>query len=104
MRPLFAIILLGLFAVPARAQDDVVALTRKARELEDKGQTDAAAKLFAQAVERTTATTGADSAAVGDVLDRYVSMLLRTGRYADAVPVAERMLKIRTARAGGDAR
>ena len=30
-------------------------------------------------------------------------MLLRTGRYADCVPVAERLVKIRTAQAGGDA-
>ncbi|HKB05595.1 MAG TPA: CHAT domain-containing tetratricopeptide repeat protein [Gemmataceae bacterium] len=103
MRRFFAVAILGLFAAPALAQDDLAALTRKARELEDKGQTDAAVKLFAQAVDRSAATAGPDSAAVGDVLDRYVATLLRTGRYADCVPVAERLLKIRTARAGGDA-
>lgn len=97
MRPLCAIAILGLIAGPALAQDDLAALTRKARELEDRGQTEAAVKLFAQAVNRP------DSSAVGDILDRYCSMLLRTGRYADAVPVAERLLKIRSAAAGGDA-
>src|SRR5215213_4699121 len=97
MRRFVAIAFLGLLAGPAPAQDDLAALTRKARELEDKGQTDAAVTLFAQA------TSGPDSPAVGDVLDRYCSMLLRTGRYADAVPVAERLLKVRSAGAGGDA-
>ncbi|MBO0700454.1 MAG: tetratricopeptide repeat protein, partial [Zavarzinella sp.] len=96
MRRFFAITLAGLVAGHAAAQDDLAALTRKARELEDRGQTDAAVKLFAQAVNRP------DSPAVGDILDRYCSMLLRTGRYADAVPVAERLLKIRLAAAGGD--
>src|SRR5262249_62191043 len=89
-----AITLLGLLAGSAVAQDNLAALERKARELEEKGQTDAAVKLFAQAV------SGPDSPAVGDVLDRYCSMLLRTGRYGDDVPVAERLLKIRSARAG----
>jgi CHAT domain-containing protein/tetratricopeptide (TPR) repeat protein len=97
MRPFCAIAILGLLAGPAAAQDDLAALTRKARELEDRGQTDAAVQLFAQTV------SGPDSPAVGDALDRYVSMLLRTGRYADCVPVAERLVKVRTARAGGDA-
>jgi CHAT domain-containing protein/tetratricopeptide (TPR) repeat protein len=97
MRRFIAIVLLGLVAGSAAAQDDLAALTRKARELEDQGQTDAAVKLFAQAANKP------DSLAVGDILDRYCSMLFRTGRYADAVPVAERLLKIRTAQAGGDA-
>jgi CHAT domain-containing protein/Tfp pilus assembly protein PilF len=97
MRGYIAIALLGLIVGPAFAQDDLATLTRKARELEDRGQADAAARLFAQAVRRP------DSPAVGDVLDRYCSMLLRTGRFADAVPVAERLLKIRSPRAGGDA-
>src|SRR5262249_6075325 len=92
-----AITLLGLLAGSAVAQDNLAALERKARELEEKGQTDAAVKLFAQAI------SGPDSPAVGDVLDRYCSLLLRTGRYADAVPVAERLLKIRAAAAGGNA-
>jgi CHAT domain-containing protein/tetratricopeptide (TPR) repeat protein len=83
-------------ATPAVAQEDAAALIRKARALEDQGQTDAAVKLFAQAVG------GPDSAAVGDILDGYCSMLLRTGRYADCVPVAERLVRVRTARAGGD--
>lgn len=93
---LFVIALVGLLVGSAAAQDNLAALDRKARELEDKGQTDAAVKLFAQAVR------GPDSPAVGDALDRYCSLLLRTGRYADAVPVAERLLKIRTAAAGGN--
>jgi CHAT domain-containing protein/tetratricopeptide (TPR) repeat protein len=99
MRLFRAIAILGLFIGPAAAvaQDDPSALVRKARELEDRGQTDAAVELFARAV------SGPDSAAVGDILDQYCSMLLRTGRYADAVPVAERLLKIRSVRAGGDA-
>ena len=96
MRRILALAIVGLSSAPALAQDDLAALTRKARELEDKGQADAAVKLFAQA------TSGPDTPAVADILDRYCSMLLRTGRYADAVPVAERMLKIRAARAGGD--
>jgi CHAT domain-containing protein/tetratricopeptide (TPR) repeat protein len=98
MRRFCAVTILGLLAGPALApaQDDLTALVRKARELEDKGQTDAAVKLFAQAA------VGPDSTAVGDILDRYCSMLLRTGRYTDAVPVAERLLKIRSAR-GADA-
>jgi CHAT domain-containing protein/tetratricopeptide (TPR) repeat protein len=92
----FAIAMVGLLAGSAVAQDNLAALDRKARESEEKGQTDAAIKLFAQAV------SGPDSPAVSDALDRYCSMLLRTGRYADAVPVAERLVKIRAARAGGD--
>ncbi|HKB04925.1 MAG TPA: CHAT domain-containing tetratricopeptide repeat protein [Gemmataceae bacterium] len=96
MRRFIAIILLGLLTAPTFAQDDLAALTRKARELEDRGQTDAAVKLFAQAA------SAPDSPAIGDILDRYVSMLFRTGRYADAVPVAERLLRIRSAR-GADA-
>src|SRR5262245_32413822 len=98
MRRILALAILGLYAAPALAQDDLAAFTRKARELEDKGQTDAAVKVFAQAVNAP------DSPAVADVLDRYCSMLLRTGRYADAAPVAERMLKIRTARARSEER
>jgi CHAT domain-containing protein/Tfp pilus assembly protein PilF len=90
-------ILAGLIgSTPAVAQQDAAALIRKARALEDQGQTDAAVKLFAQAV------SGPDSAAVADILDGYCSMLLRTGRYADCVPVAERLVRVRTARAGGD--
>jgi CHAT domain-containing protein/Tfp pilus assembly protein PilF len=96
MRRIVALILFALVAGPAAAQDDLNALVRKARELEDKGQTDAAVKLFAQAVR------GPDSPAVGDVLDRYCSMLLRNGRYAECVPVAERLLRIRSAH-GADA-
>src|SRR5262249_8882947 len=96
MRRICAIAILSLFAGQVLAQDDLAALTRKTRELEDKGQTDAAVKLFTQAVR------GPDSPAVGDLLDSNCSVLLRTGRYADAVPVAERLLKIRAARAGGD--
>ena len=98
MRLFRAITILGLFMGPAVAvaNDDLAALVRKTRELEDRGQIDAAVKMFDQAVR------GPDSPAVGDVLDRYCSMLLRTGRYADAVPVAERLLKIRSAQAGGD--
>lgn len=96
MRSVFVIALVGLLAGSAVAQDNLAALDRKARGLEDKGQTDAAVKLFAQAV------SGPDSPAVGDALDRYCSLLLRTGRYVDAVPAAERLLKIRAARAGGD--
>ncbi|HKB41378.1 MAG TPA: tetratricopeptide repeat protein, partial [Gemmataceae bacterium] len=96
MRRFCAIAILNLLAGPVLAQDDLAALTRRARELEDKGQTDAAVTVFAQAAR------GPDSPAVGDILDRYCSMLLRTGRYADAVPVAERLLKIRATRAGGD--
>src|SRR5262245_42650648 len=96
MRRFCAIAILNLLAGPVLAQDDLAALTRKARELEDKGQTDAAVTVFAQAAR------GPDSPAVGDILDRYCSMLLRTGRYADAVPVAERLLKVRAAPAGAD--
>src|SRR5687768_888303 len=96
MRRFVATTLLAILATPALAQDDLGALTRKARELEDKGQTDEAVRLFAQAVNAP------DSPAVGDILDRYVSMLFRTGRYADAVPVAERLLRVRSAR-GADA-
>ena len=46
----FAITLVGFFAGSAVAQDNLAALDRNARELEEKGQTDAAVKLFAQAV------------------------------------------------------
>ena len=72
MRRILALAILGLCAAPALAQDDLAALTRKARELEDKGQTDAAVKVFAQAINAP------DSPAVADILDRYCSMLLRT--------------------------
>jgi CHAT domain-containing protein/tetratricopeptide (TPR) repeat protein len=96
MRRFSTIAILGLLAGSAVAQDNLAALDRKARELEEKGQTDAAVRLFSQAVN------GPDVPAVGDTLDRYCSLLLRTGRYADAVPVAERLLKVRSARAGSD--
>src|SRR5262245_3446271 len=97
MRRLVTIVLVCLLTGPVIAQDDVVALDRKARALEEQGQTDAAVQLFAKAI------VGPDHGANADVLDRYVSLLLRTGRYADCVPVAERLLKVRTANAGGDA-
>ncbi len=102
MRRLCVFAILGLLAGPAVAQEDLAALERKARALEDQGQTDAAFKLFAQALDRAAAVAGPDGAAVGDVLDRYCALLLRTGRYAECVPLAERLAKIRTARAGGD--
>jgi CHAT domain-containing protein/tetratricopeptide (TPR) repeat protein len=94
MLRLIVVAFAGLVVSPAAAQVDVAALDKKARALENQGQTDAAVKLFAQAV------AGPDNTATGDLLDRYVSLLFRTGRYAEAVPQAERLLKLRTAKSG----
>ena len=104
MRRFIAVFILSVLTVSAaKAEGDLAALVRQTRDLEERGQTDAAVKMFAQAVDRATATAGPDSAVVGDILDRYVSMLLRTGRYADCVPLAERLANLRMVQARGDA-
>jgi CHAT domain-containing protein/tetratricopeptide (TPR) repeat protein len=93
----------GLLALPAAfAQPDPAALVRQAREQRKQGQTAAAARLYAQAADRAAAVSGATSEPVADVLAEHFGLLFTAGRYADCVPVAERLAKVQLARHGKD--
>ncbi|HET6572384.1 MAG TPA: tetratricopeptide repeat protein [Fimbriiglobus sp.] len=103
MRQCVIAAVVGLLVLPtAVAQQDPAALVRQARELRKQKQIEAAAKLYAQAADRAAAAAGENSQTVADVLDEHFEMLFKAGRYAECVPVSERLARVQIARSGKD--
>lgn len=98
------LVIVGLLGLPAAviAQQNPASLVKQAREQRKQGQLAPAAKLYAQAADRAAAAAGENSQPVADVLDEHFEMLFKAGRYAECVPVAERLARVQIARSGKD--
>ena len=104
MRRCCVLVIVGLLVLPATvvAQQDPASLVKQARELRKQKQIEAASKLYAQAADRAASAAGENSQPIADVLDEHFEMLFKAGRYAECVPVAERLARVQIARSGKD--
>src|SRR4051794_18313690 len=100
MRRCAIAVVVGLVALSVASAQDAGALLKLAREQRQKKQFAAASKLYTDAADRAAAAAGETAAPVAPVLDEQFEMLFDAGRYADCVPVAERLARIRVATAG----
>ncbi|MGL4423512.1 MAG: hypothetical protein ACRCZF_22840, partial [Gemmataceae bacterium] len=93
MRPIFALLIIGIFAVPASAQTNLFVWNQQddqARQLIRQGQNQAAERIYSNLLESVAQSEGRSTLYYAQILTQYHWALNHQGKYADAIsPVRE---------------